>query len=125
MEEEKNIFSIELLNVFEIVKKIVKNNLNKYYFVLYLLKVILNRDLLFLKCLEVMGKDVYYFDEWVEVRMEEEFKIIYVIDVEFSDVIDEIIKEVEFIRIVLNEDEISFYVIIVVLSFSGVGFNFD
>ncbi len=125
MEEEKNIFSIELLNALEIAKKIAKNNLNKYYSASHLLKAILNRDLSLLKRLEAMGKDVYYLDEWAEVRMEEEPKTTHVIDAEPSDVIDEIIKEAESIRIALNEDEISLYAIIVALSSPGVGFNFD
>ncbi|MEO8236641.1 MAG: ATP-dependent Clp protease ATP-binding subunit [Flavobacterium sp.] len=125
MEEEKNIFSIELLNALEIAKKIAKNNLNKYYSASHLLKAILNRDLSLLKRLETMGKDVYYLDEWAEVRMEEEPKTTHVQDAEPSDVIDEIIKEAESIRIALNEDEISLYAIIVALSSPGVGFNFD
>jgi ATP-dependent Clp protease ATP-binding subunit ClpB len=125
MEEEKNVFSIELLNALEIAKKIAKNNLNKYYSASHLLKAILNRDLSLLKRLEAMGKDVYYLDEWAEVRMEEEPKTTNVQDAEPSDVIDEIIKEAESIRIALNEDEISLYAIIVALSSPGVGFNFD
>jgi ATP-dependent Clp protease ATP-binding subunit ClpB len=125
MEEEKNIFSVELISAFEIAKKIAKNNLNKYYSASHLLKAILNRDLSLLKRLESMGKDVYYLDEWAEVRMEDEPKVTNVLDVEPSDIIDEIIKESESIRVMLNEDEISLYAIIVAISSPGVGFNFD
>lgn len=125
MEEEKNVFSIELLSAFEIAKKIAKTNLNKYYSASHLLKAILNRDLSLLKRLETMGKDVYYLDEWAEVRMEEEQKTTHVLDAEPSDLIDEIIKEAESVRIALNEDEISLYAIIVAISSPGVGFNFD
>lgn len=125
MEEEKNIFSTELLSALEIAKKIAKANLNKYYSASHLLKAILNRDLSLLKRLETMGKDVYYLDEWAEVRMEEEPKTTPVLDAEPSDVIDEIIKEAESVRIALNEDEISLYAIIVAISSPGVGFNFD
>jgi len=125
MEEEKNVFSIELLSAFEIAKKIAKTNLNKYYSASHLLKAILNRDLSLLKRLETMGKDVYYLDEWAEVRMEEEPKTTHVLDAEPSDLIDEIIKEAESVRIALNEDEISLYAIIVAISSPGVGFNFD
>lgn len=125
MEQEQNIFSSELLSAFEIAKKIAKTNLNKYYSASHLLKAILNRDLSLLKRLETMGKDVYYLDEWADVRMEEEPKTTHVLDAEPSDLIDEIIKEAESVRIALNEDEISLYAIIVAISSPGVGFNFD
>ncbi|MEP6802950.1 MAG: ATP-dependent Clp protease ATP-binding subunit [Flavobacterium sp.] len=125
MEEEKNVFSIELLSALEIAKKIAKANLNKYYSASHLLKAVLNRDLSLLKRLEAMGKDVYYLDEWAEVRMEEEPKTTNVLDAEPSDLIDDIIKEAEQVRIALNEDEISLYAIIVAISSPGVGFNFD
>ena len=125
MEEEKNIFSTELLSALEIAKKIAKNNSNKFYSASHLLKAILNRDLSLLKRLEAMGKDVYYLDEWAEVRMEEEPKTTNILDAEPSDLIDEIIKEAESVRIILNEGEISLYAIAVSLSSPGVGFNFD
>ncbi|GAA3767958.1 ATP-dependent Clp protease ATP-binding subunit [Flavobacterium ginsengiterrae] len=125
MEEEKNVFSAELLSALEIAKKIAKNNLNKYYSASHLLKAVLNRDLSLLKRLESMGKDVYYLDEWAEVRIEEEPKTTNVLDAEPSDLIDEIIKEAESVRIALNEDEISLYAIIIAISSPGVGFNFD
>lgn len=125
MEEEKNIFSVELLNALEIAKKIAKNNLNKYYSASHLLKAILNRDLSLLKRLEAMGKDVYYLDEWAEVRMEEEPKSTNVLNAEPSDLIDDIIKEAEVVRMALNEDEISLYAILTAISSPGVGFSFD
>ncbi|AWK05185.1 type VI secretion system ATPase ClpV [Flavobacterium crocinum] len=123
--EQENIFSTELLTAFEIAKKIAKNNFNKFYSAPHLLKAILNRDLSLLKRLEAMGKDVYYLDEWAEVRIEEEPKTTNVLDAEPSDLIDDIIKEAESVRIALNEDEISLYAIIIALSSPGVGFSFD
>ncbi len=123
--EEKNIFSKELLSAFEIAKKIAKNNSNKFYSASHLLKAILNRDLSLLKRLEAIGKDVYYLDEWAEVRMEDEPKTTNISDSEPSDLIDEIIKEAESVRVLLNEDDISLYAILVALSSPGVGFNFD
>jgi ATP-dependent Clp protease ATP-binding subunit ClpB len=125
MEEEKNIFSTELLSALEIAKKIAKTNSNKYYSAAHLLKAILNRDLSLLKRLEAMGKDVYYLDEWAEVRIEEEPKTTNVFDAEPHDLIDEIIKEAESVRIALNEDEISLYAVVIAISSPGVAFNFD
>ncbi|KAF2517730.1 AAA family ATPase [Flavobacterium foetidum] len=123
--EQENIFSAELLTAFEIARKIAKANLNKFYSAPHLLKAILARDLSLLKRLEQMGKDVYYLDEWAEVRMEEEPKTTNVLDAEPSDIIDDIIKEAESVRVTLNEDEISLYAIIIALSSPGVAFSFD
>ncbi|MDN3672778.1 ATP-dependent Clp protease ATP-binding subunit [Flavobacterium branchiarum] len=125
MEEEKNIFSTELLKALEIAKKIAKTNSNKYYSSSHLLKAILNRDLGLLKCLEAMGKDVYYLDEWAEVRMEEESKTSGVLDAEPSEFIDKIIDEADSVRTILNEHEISLYAIIIAISSPGVGFDFN
>lgn len=125
MEQEQNIFSAELLTAFEIAKKIAKNNSNQFYSASHLLKAILNRDLSLLKQLETMGKDVYFLDEWAEVRIEEEPKARNVLNAEPSDIIDQIINEAEAVRSVLNENEISLYAIITALSSPGVGFNFD
>ncbi len=125
MEHKQNIFSTELLTAFEIAKKIAKNNSNKFYSASHLLKAILNRDLSLLKRLETMGKDVYFLDEWAEVRIEEEIKASHVLSAEPSDIIDHIIKEAESLKDLLNEDEISIYSILIALSSPGVGFNFD
>ncbi|OXA85867.1 AAA family ATPase [Flavobacterium hercynium] len=125
MEEEKNVFSVELLSALEIAKKIAKTNSNKFYSASHLLKAILNRDLSLLKRLEAMGKDVYYLDEWAEVRMEDEPKTNHVMDAEPADTIDEIINEAEAVRVLLNEDEITLYAIVVAISSPGVAFSFD
>ncbi|MDR6761490.1 ATP-dependent Clp protease ATP-binding subunit ClpA [Flavobacterium sp. 2755] len=72
-----------------------------------------------------MGKDVYFLDEWAEVRIEEEPKASHILNAEPDDSIDLIIKEADSVRDLLNEDEISIYSILVALSSPGVGFNFD
>lgn len=125
MEEGKNIFSRELIDAFEIAKKIAKNNSNPFYAGSHLLKAILNRDFSLLKQLETMGKDVYYLEEWAEVRMEDEPKTNNVLNAEPDDVIDAIVNEAELVREMFNEEEISLFAIMVALSSPGVGFNFD
>jgi ATP-dependent Clp protease ATP-binding subunit ClpB len=125
MEEEKNIFSKELIDALEIAKKIAKNNSNPFYAASHLLKAVLNRDFSLLKQLEIMGKDVYYLEEWAEVRMEDEPKTNHVLNAEPDDVIDAIVNEAELVRIMLNEGEISLFAVMVALSSPGVGFNFD
>jgi ATP-dependent Clp protease ATP-binding subunit ClpB len=125
MEEEKNIFSKELIDALEIAKKIAKNNSNPFYAASHLLKAVLNRDFSLLKQLEIMGKDVYYLEEWAEVRMEDEPKTNHVLNAEPDDAIDSIVNEAELVRIMLNEGEISLFAVMVALSSPGVGFNFD
>ena len=72
-----------------------------------------------------MGKDVYYLDEWADVRIEEEPKTTHVLHADPDDIIDQIIKEAGAVRHLLNENEITIYAIIVALSSPGVGFTFD
>ncbi|MGA9639353.1 AAA family ATPase [Flavobacterium sp.] len=125
MVSEKYTFSLELARALEIARKIAKENANKYYTAAHLLKAILNRDLSLLKQLEKMGKDVYYLDEWAEVRIEDEPKTTTFFEVEPSEIIDQIIKEAEAVSMLLNEGEISLYALIIAISSPGVGFNFD
>jgi ATP-dependent Clp protease ATP-binding subunit ClpB len=122
--KEKNMFSNELIAAFEIAKKIAKENSNKYYTAPHLLKAILNRDLSLLKQLEHLDKDVYYLDEWAEVRIEDEPKSTHIIDPEPAAIIDDIIKEAEHASKQLKESEISLFAIMVALCTAGVGFSF-
>lgn len=125
MAAEKYTFSLELARALEIARKIAKENSNPYYAAPHLLKAILNRDLSLLKQLEKMDKDVYYLDEWAEVRIEDEPKTNTFFEAEPSESIDQIIKEAEAVSNILNEGEISLYAIMVAISSPGVAFNFD
>ncbi len=125
MDINKNVYSQELIRAFEIAKRIAKDNSNKYFTAAHLLKAILNRDLSLLKQLENMGKDVYYLDEWAEVRIEGEPKSTNVFSPDADTSIDNLIKEAESVRLLLDLNEVDLYCTIVAISTPGVAFSFE
>jgi ATP-dependent Clp protease ATP-binding subunit ClpB len=125
MDINKNVYSQELIRAFEIAKRIAKDNSNKYFTAAHLLKAILNRDLSLLKQLENMGKDVYYLDEWAEVRIEGEPKSTNVFSPDADNSIDNLIKEAESVRLLLDLNEVDLYCTIVAISTPGVAFSFE
>jgi len=74
MDEKEVTYSQEVTKALNIAQKIGKENLNASYTGAHLLKAMLTRDLSLLKQLEAMGVDVFYLEEWAEVRIEEQPK---------------------------------------------------
>lgn len=125
MEEKKFSYSSEVIKALEIAQKIARENMNAYYSGGHLLKSILNRDLPLLKILESKSIDVFYLEEWAEVRIEESLKDTNIYSSDPDEVIDTIFTEAEAIREILDEEEISLWDVFIALSTHGVAFNFD
>ena len=115
----------ELIQALEIAKKIAEQFQHAEYGAGHLLKAILNRDLSLLKELEATGKDVYFIEEWAEVRIEEYEKSIHRTFPEADESIDAIVNEADQIRDLLDKEEIDLYCVMVAIATPGVGFNFD
>ncbi|SDQ17289.1 ATP-dependent Clp protease ATP-binding subunit ClpA [Chryseobacterium soldanellicola] len=118
-------YSQEVNKALNIAQKIGKENLNKYFTGAHLLKAMLTRDLSLLKHLETLGADVFYLEEWAEVRIEECPKSPNQLSCEPHEIIDEIFAEADSVRKILGQDEISLFTIIVAISSPGVAFSFD
>ena len=125
MEEKKLSYAPEVTKALEIAQKIARENMNARYSGGHLLKAVLNRDLALLKLLESKGVDVFYLEEWAEVRIEEALKATNTYSCDPDEVIDTIFTEAEAIREILDEEEISLWDVFVALSTQGVAFNFD
>jgi ATP-dependent Clp protease ATP-binding subunit ClpB len=125
MQTEKIIFSEELQSALDIAAKIAHEHKHAEYTPAHLLKAILHRDLSLLKELEAMGKDVYYLEEWAEVRIDEFPKTPVPKDVEPHISIDDVISEADAIRDILDREEIDLLSVMIAISTPGVGFNFD
>ena len=125
MEEKKLSYAPEVTKALEIAQKIARENMNARYSGGHLLKAVLNRDLPLLKLLESKGVDVFYLEEWAEVRIEEALKATNTYSCDPDEVIDTIFTEAEAIREILDEEEISLWDVFVALSTQGVAFNFD
>ncbi|MEN7551931.1 ATP-dependent Clp protease ATP-binding subunit [Rapidithrix thailandica] len=121
----KNPFSSELNHALELAKKIAEEHRQIEYGAAHLLKAGLHRDFSLLKEIESMGIDVYFIEEWAEVRLEEAPKSIEPAIPEVHDSIDSVIAEAEQIREMLDKEEVDLFCALVALATPGVGFNFD
>ena len=119
------IFNEEVYSALDFAKKYAAENHNAEYGAAHLLKAILHRDLSLLKELETMKKDVFFIEEWAEVRIDDFPKSLKPADPEPDESIDKITQEADEIRDVLGRDEIDLYCIMTALATPGVGFNFD
>lgn len=125
MNQEEVTYSQEVTKALNIAQKIGRENLNASYTGAHLLKAMLNRDLSLLKQLENLGVDVYYLEEWAEVRIEELPKSPNKYSCEPDEIIDEIFAEADSVRELLEEEEISLFAVMVAIGSPGVAFNFD
>ena len=71
------------------------------------------------------GIDVFYLEEWAEVRLEELPKSTHTYSCEPDEVIDTIFTEANEVAESLLEEEISLFAVIVAISSPGVAFSFD
>ncbi|MDR2205430.1 MAG: ATP-dependent Clp protease ATP-binding subunit [Flavobacteriaceae bacterium] len=122
---EEVTYNSEVTKALNIAQKIGRENLNAQYTGAHLIKAMLNRDLSLLKQLETIGIDVFYLEEWAEVRIEELPKSPGRYSCEPDEVIDEIFAEADSVRELLNEEDISLFAVMVAISSPGVAFNFD
>lgn len=122
---ENIIFHEELQSALEIAKRIASETKQNEYSASHLLKAILHRDFTLLKELESMGKDVFFIEEWAEVRIDELPKTAKPTEVEAHESIDDVITEADAVRDILGKEEVDLFAIMVALATPGVGFNFD
>ncbi|MCL9805334.1 ATP-dependent Clp protease ATP-binding subunit [Flavobacterium amniphilum] len=122
---ENIIFHEELQTALESAKRIAQESRQYEYTAAHLLKAMLHRNFSLLKELETMGKDVYFIEEWAEVRIEEIPKSMKPTEAEPHQSIDEVIAEADAVRDILGREEVDLFAVMVALATPGVGFNFD
>lgn len=125
MQEQSILFHEELYTALELAKRYAIENKNVEYNSSHLLKAILHRDLSLLKKLESLGKDVFFIEEWAEVRIEDSLKSNKVTDSEADKSIDDVVKEADEVREILGKEEIDLFCILIAIATPGVGFSFD
>ncbi len=119
------IFSKELNDALDLAKRIAAGMNHTDYQAAHLLKSVLHRDFSLLKELEAMGKDVFFMEEWAEVRLEEFPKALKPTVPQADTSIETVIEEAEAIKSLLDREEVDLFCITVALATPGVGFNFD
>ena len=92
----------------------------------HMLKALLHKDLGLESQLWQMDQDVYYMEEWADVRMESCRKAPAPKDaVPGDDAVTAILEEADAVRLLLNEEETEPMHVLIALSTAGVGFSYD
>jgi ATP-dependent Clp protease ATP-binding subunit ClpB len=115
----------DIAQIVHIAKQFAKENLNLKYSSAHLLKALLNPQFDFLKELDSKGIDVFYLDEWADIRISELPKASKPSDDPAADNgAISIFEEAESIA-KNNGVEVDFAVLLITLVTPGIGFNHD
>ncbi|WDO13465.1 ATP-dependent Clp protease ATP-binding subunit [Flavobacterium sp. WW92] len=115
----------DILQAIHIAKQYAKDNFNQKYSPAHLLKALLNPQFNFMRELDSKGIDVFYLDEWADIRISEYAKASKPSDDPAPDSgMNAILAEAEEIA-KKSGDEISFVPILKALVTPGVGFSHD
>lgn len=120
------ILTDEAKRVIKIAQAIAKENMNAEFGPAHLLKALLHKDAGLHSLLKSLDKDIYYMEEWAEVRIEAEKKTPSLNDpVAGNQMIEEVMNEADTIRLKFLKDKIEPFHLLAALSTPGVGFSFE
>jgi ATP-dependent Clp protease ATP-binding subunit ClpB len=118
--------SAELKKAISIAQAIAKENLSSHFAPPHLLKALLHKDVGLQNLLLKINADVYYLEEWAEVRIEMLPKSNAPKEtVPAHEDVHTSMEEADSIRLALNKNEIEPFHLLIALSTPGVGFSFD
>ena len=119
-------YSDELKRAFQIAQAIAKENSNATFSPAHLLKAIMHKDLALRNYLKSLKKDIFYIEEWAEVRIEAYPKSSKIPELPKSDNDTiSVLNEADNIRIKLGGDTIDPLSVFISISTPGVGFNYE
>jgi ATP-dependent Clp protease ATP-binding subunit ClpA len=114
------------LEAIHIAKRLANENTHATYGAPHLLKALLHKDLPLLKLLEAQGVDVYYLEEWAEIRIEQYPRSAKpTSDIEADETCRPLFKEAEHLQSKLNYHFIEPECILLALSTPGVSFAYE
>lgn len=118
--------SEELKNAIKVAQAIAKENRHTEFAPSHLLKALLHQESGLQPLLISLDQDIFYLEEWAEVRMESHPK-----SPEFQEwisagrQISEVMNEADSIRMILSKDSIENVHVLAAISSPGVAFSFD
>src|SRR3954447_10700714 len=113
----------DLKKVIKIAQAIAKENMHAEFSSPHLLKALLHKEAGLHPLLKRLNKEIFYLEEWAEVRIESLEKSSKFPDfIQGDSIISEVINEAENIRIKLLRDSIEPLHVLAALSTPGVGF---
>jgi ATP-dependent Clp protease ATP-binding subunit ClpA len=119
-------FSEELKQVIGIAQSLAKEFSNAEFSPAHLLKALLHKEIGLTDLLLSLDQDIYYLEEWAEVRIESCPKSGHVPENPPGDSLAQaVFREAENIRLKLSMDETNPISLLAALSTPGVGFNYE
>jgi ATP-dependent Clp protease ATP-binding subunit ClpB len=119
-------YSEDLKIAVRIAQAIAKEFSNANFSTPHLLKALLHKDVGIQPLLEAMDQDIYFLEEWADVRLESFPKAGKIPELPSGDEkISSLMDEADNIRIKLSKDEIDAVSALAALSIPGLGFTYD
>jgi len=119
-------FSEETKRVIKIAQAIARENLNTEFGSAHLLKALLHQDAGLQGILKNLDKDIYYLEEWADVRLESYKKTRSNSDMIAADaMVEEVMNEADNIKLKFSKDLIEPLHLLAAISTPGVGFTFE
>jgi ATP-dependent Clp protease ATP-binding subunit ClpB len=119
-------YSDEIRRAIGIAQSLAKEYSHEQFSPAHLLKALLHKDIGLAPFLESLGKDIYYLEEWAEVRIESSPKAGKIKEEPpADDKVREVLNEADSIRLKLSRDLIDPVCVFASLSTPGVGFTYD
>ncbi len=116
----------EIKQAIHIAQRLAKENMHNTYSPAHILKAILHKDFYLLKKLEALGIDVYYIEEWAEIRIETYPRSSGMSDSPQPDKdAKAVFDEADNIRLKINRDVIDLESLMISCVTPGVGFNYE
>jgi ATP-dependent Clp protease ATP-binding subunit ClpB len=116
----------ESKRVIKIAQAIARENMNAELNVAHMLKALIHKDAGLVNILKSIDKDIYYLEEWAEVRIESLPKSVVVKDMIAGDsTVEEVMNEADNIRLKLQRDSIEPVHFLAAVSTPGVGFTYE
>lgn len=118
--------SATLQQAIDIARAIAKENMHSSFAAPHLLKALLHKEVALEPLLVKMDVDVYYLEEWADVRIEGCPKsTVFNSTVLAADDIGVLLDEADNVRLLLNEEELEPFHVLVALSTPGVSFSYE
>jgi ATP-dependent Clp protease ATP-binding subunit ClpB len=112
--------------VVRIAQAVAKENMHLQFGPAHVLKALLHKDVELLPLLKMLDKDIYYIEEWADVRMEASKKSAApAASITGDSMVEEVMNEADNIRLKFLKDAIAPLHVLAAICTPGVGFSFD
>ena len=119
-------FSDSSKQAMHIASQLAKENMHATYGAAHLLKALLHKDLSMLKFLEANGADIYYLEEWAEIRIEQYPRTVKPTDEPGPDEsCDALFNEADHLHLKLQYHSIEPECLLIAISTPGVSFAYE